>query len=248
MSHDVANVEADPAPVSRPLLDVVDLVAGYDGGRVLDRVSLSVAPGETVALLGRNGVGKTTLLESVMGMVRSSAGQVLVDGRDVRGRKPSGVSRAGVAIVPQGRRVFAPLTVIDNLRIAAHQPSSWSVADVLELMPRLAERRNHLGNQLSGGEQQMLAIARALVSGPRLVLMDEPSDGLAPAVVEQVRAVLRSLADSGLAILLVEQDLRLAFDVADRVQVMSKGRIVHRATTEDFRRDGELARSLLGIG
>lgn len=231
-----------------PLLRVESLVAGYEGSRVLDEVSFEVSPGETVALLGRNGVGKTTLLESVMGMVRPTSGLVLVDGSDLRGRAPSVLSRAGVAIVPQGRRIFAPLTVDDNLRIAQRKDGDWSIDEIFGLMPRLAERRRNYGDQLSGGEQQMLSIGRALLSSPKLLLLDEPSDGLAPAVVEQIRSVIRDLAARGLAMLLVEQDLRLAFDVADRVLVMAKGQIVHRGSTADFRSDGARARSLLGIG
>jgi len=231
-----------------PLLEVVNLVAGYEGSRVIDGVSLSVAAGETVALLGRNGVGKTTLIESIMGMLRPTSGTVRVNGRDLRGKMPNVLSRAGVAVVPQGRRVFAPLTVEETLNISRRKGGSWSTEDVYELMPRLAERRSHLGSQLSGGEQQMLSIGRALLCSPQLILLDEPSDGLAPAIVEQVGDVLRNLASSGLALLLVEQDLRLAFDVADRVLVMSKGQIVHSSSVEDFRKDGARARSLLGIG
>ncbi|MGH3369263.1 MAG: ABC transporter ATP-binding protein [Nocardioidaceae bacterium] len=228
-------------------LDVVDLVSGYAGSRVVDEVSLSLRKGETVALLGRNGVGKTTFVESVMGMVRPTSGQVVVAGTDLAGRAPHVISRAGVAIVPQGRRVFAPLTVADNLRIAARPGGEWGIDDVYDQMPRLRERRHHLGSQLSGGEQQMLSIGRALLCSPRLILLDEPSDGLAPAVVEQVGEVLGKLAGTGLAILLVEQNLRLAFDVADRVAVMSKGRLVHQSSVADFRSDGERARSLLGV-
>jgi len=237
----------DPSGPS-PLLEVEDLVSGYDGSRVVDGVSLSLDQGEIVALLGRNGVGKTTLMESIMGMVPPTSGRVLVDGRDLRGRMPHVLAQAGVAIVPQGRRVFAPLTVTDHLRIAHRKGGDWTIEKVYDLMPRLAERRGHLGWQLSGGEQQMLSLGRALVSSPRLLLLDEPSDGLAPAVVAQIATVLHDLADTGLALLLVEQDLRLAFDIADRVLVMSKGQIVHRSSVTDFRSDGRRARSLLGLG
>ena len=231
-----------------PLLEVVDLVSGYEGSRVVDEVSLTVAAGETVALLGRNGVGKTTLLESIMGMVRPTSGQVMVNGQDLRGRMPNAISRAGVAVVPQGRRIFAPLTVEEHLRISRRKGGTWTVQEVYDLMPALAERRSHLGSQLSGGEQQMLSIGRALLCSPQLILLDEPSDGLAPAVVERVGEVLRDLATSGLALLVVEQDLRLAFDLADRVMVMAKGQIVHRGSVADFRADGARARSLLGLG
>ncbi|MFH5821924.1 ABC transporter ATP-binding protein [Georgenia sp. AZ-5] len=234
---------------ARPLLEVEGLVAGYDGSRVLHGVSMTVAPGEAVALLGRNGVGKTTFMETVMGLVRASAGHVRIDGVDVTRRPPSVVARAGVGIVPQGRRVFAPLTVEENLQISVRKSSGeWTVERVYDLMPRLRERRGNLGSQLSGGEQQMLAIGRALLGSPRLMLLDEPSDGLAPAVVDQVGEVLRNLAGTGMAVLIVEQDLHLAFDVASRVNVMAKGQIVHASTVGEFRQDEKLARSLLGVG
>lgn len=233
--------------MNAPLLEVVDLVSGYDGSRVVDGVSLTVSKGESVTLLGRNGVGKTTLLESIMGMVSSTSGQVRVDGVDVARKRPHVLARAGVAIVPQGRRIFAPLSVAEHLNLVARKGRAWSVRDVYDLMPRLFERRDHLGSQLSGGEQQMLSIGRALLCGPRLVLLDEPSDGLAPAIIEQVGQVLRQLADTGLALLLVEQDLRLAFDVADRVLVMAKGQLVHQSSVDEFRADGARARELLGI-
>lgn len=232
----------------RALLEVEDLVAGYAGSRVLDGVSLRVRAGETVTLLGRNGVGKSTFIETVMGMVKASSGHVYVGGQDVTGRPPHVVSRSGVAIVPQGRRVFAPLTVEENLEIAVSKGGDWTVERVYELMPPLKERRSNLGSQLSGGEQQMLAIGRALRCSPQLMLLDEPSDGLAPTVVEQVGEVLVDLAGTGLAILIVEQDLRLAFDVADRVAVMTKGQIVHESSVAEFRQDADRAQSLLGVG
>jgi branched-chain amino acid transport system ATP-binding protein len=232
----------------RPLLEVEDLVSGYAGSRVLGGVSLSVDSGEAVALLGRNGAGKTTLVETIMGMVSAKGGHVRVDGKDVTAKSPHVLSRAGVGIVPQGRRVFAPLTVEENLEIALHKRSGdWSIERVYELMPRLRERRTNLGSQLSGGEQQMLAIGRALLGSPRLMLLDEPSDGLAPAVVEQVGNIILDLASTGMAILLVEQDLRLAFTVSDRLAVMRKGEIVHESSTADFRRNEPLARTLLGV-
>lgn len=234
------------------LLRATGLVSGYEGSRVVDGVGLSIAPGETVALLGRNGVGKTTLLETIMGLVKPSAGDIRVgpDSDNLAGKPPHVAARAGVALVPQGRRIFAPLTVEENLAIAVQRKrrATWTVAEVYDLMPRLAERRRNLGSQLSGGEQQMLSIGRALLGSPELLLLDEPSDGLAPAVVGLVGEVLEQLAGSGLAILIVEQDLRLAFSVADRVIVMSKGVLVHESTTSDFRSDSTRARSLLGIG
>ncbi|MGC5616862.1 ABC transporter ATP-binding protein [Georgenia sp. Z1491] len=231
-----------------PLLEVSALVSGYDGSRVLQGIDLAVTAGESVAVLGRNGAGKTTLIETMMGLVRASAGTVRIDGRDVTHRPTSARSRAGLAIVPQGRRVFAPLTVHETLQISHRRSGDWTPERVYELMPRLAERRTNLGSQLSGGEQQMLAIGRALLGSPRVLLLDEPSDGLAPAVVDQVREILEGLTSGGLATVVVEQDLRLAFAVADRVAVMRKGVVVHESTVAEFRRDEAAARSLLGVG
>ncbi len=231
-------------------LVVSGLRSGYAGSNVLDGVDLTVGKGEVVGLLGRNGVGKTTLMSTLIGWVRPSAGSVLLDGREIAGQPAHKVARAGVAIVPQGRRVFAPLTVENNLRIATPRGGSkdWSIERVYELMPRLAERRRHRGDQLSGGEQQMLAIARALLLEPTLLLLDEPSDGLAPAVVEQVVDVVSQLRSEGMSVLLVEQDLHAAFKLSDRILVMQKGRIVHDSTTAEFRSDGERGRRLLGVG
>jgi branched-chain amino acid transport system ATP-binding protein len=231
------------------LLSVRNLRAGYAGTTVLDGVDLAVPAGGVVALLGRNGAGKSTLVHTVMGMHRPYAGSVRIAGVEVAGAPAHRVARRGVAIVPQGRRVFAPLTVEENLRIAARRrPGAWTVPRVLELMPRLAERRANRGDQLSGGEQQMLAIGRALLANPRLLLLDEPSDGLAPAVVVQVATILTALRAEGIATLLVEQNLRLAFQLADEVAVIRKGRIVHRSSTIDFRRDRQRAHALLGVG
>ncbi len=231
------------------LLEVEGLRAGYAGSAVLGGVDLRVDQGRAVALLGRNGVGKSTFLAAVMGLLRPSAGSVRLAGRELAGKPAHQVARAGVAIVPQGRRVFADLTVDQNLAVAAGRRSAgpWTVDRVHQLLPQLAERRRHRADQLSGGEQQMLAIARALLLNPRLLLLDEPSDGLAPAVVATVARLLADLRDQGLSVLLVEQDLRAAFAVADEVAVMRKGEIVHRAPTPEFRRDAALASRLLGV-
>uniref|UniRef100_UPI0037C9FF6E ABC transporter ATP-binding protein n=1 Tax=Nonomuraea gerenzanensis TaxID=93944 RepID=UPI0037C9FF6E len=231
------------------MLAVRDLRAGYAGTTVLDGVDLVVAAGAVVALLGRNGAGKSTFVHTVMGLLKPYAGSVRVGGRELAGAPAHAVARSGVAIVPQGRRVFAPLTVAENLSLAAGRTArSWTVERVYELMPGLAERRAHRGDQLSGGEQQMLAIGRALLRDPRLLLLDEPSDGLAPAVVEQVAAVLEGLRGEGIAAVLVEQDLHLAFRLADEVAVMQKGRIVHRSPVAEFRADRARAHALLGVG
>jgi branched-chain amino acid transport system ATP-binding protein len=230
------------------LLEVRSLVAGYDRSTVLDGVDLSLAPGAALGLLGRNGVGKTTLVMTLMGLVAVTSGSVRLDGVELAGRRPDVIARAGVALVPQGRRVWATLTVAEHLALAAgRRRGSWTVARVLELLPRLAERRRHYAGQLSGGEQQMLAVARALLTNPRLVLLDEPSDGLAPAIVEQLIGVIGAMRAEGVAVLLVEQDLHLAFSVSDRIAVMEKGRIVHQVPTEEFRRDRATALRLLGV-
>ncbi|WEV78123.1 ABC transporter ATP-binding protein [Janibacter cremeus] len=230
-------------------LRIQGVEAGYGGSTVLTGVDLHVGAGETVALLGRNGVGKTTLMSTIMGFVQTLGGSIHVGDEDITRLPTHARARSGVAIVPQGRRVFAPLTVHNNLRIAEGKHSGdWTLERVYELMPRLRERRGNRGDQLSGGEQQMLAIGRALLLGPRVLLLDEPSDGLAPAIVQQVTGIVRELAGEGITVLIVEQDLRAAFTVADRVAVMEKGRIVHSSTVHEFRGDGERARRLLGVG
>ncbi|HEY0574868.1 MAG TPA: ABC transporter ATP-binding protein [Pseudonocardia sp.] len=230
-------------------LEVRELVSGYDRSTVLGGVDLELDSGGALGLLGRNGVGKSTLVMTLMGLVPVTSGSVLLDGVELAGRRPDVIAKAGVALVPQGRRVWATLTVAEHLSLATgRRAGTWTVSAVLELLPRLAERRRHYAGQLSGGEQQMLAVARALLTNPRLVLLDEPSDGLAPAIVEQLIGVIGVMRAEGVAVLLVEQDLHLAFSVSDQIAVMEKGRIVHRAPTGEFRRDPATAHRLLGVG
>jgi branched-chain amino acid transport system ATP-binding protein len=229
-------------------LQVEGLSAGYDRSTVLNGVDLGVERGGALGLLGRNGVGKSTLIMTVMGIVPPSEGSIRLDGRELAGSRTDVVARAGVALVPQGRRVWAPLTVAEHLALAARgHGGPWTTDAVLDLLPRLRERRSQPAGQLSGGEQQMLAIARALLTGPRLMLLDEPSDGLAPAIVDQIAELLLTLRGEGVAILLVEQDLHLAFTVCDEIAVMEKGRIVHRVPTAEFRKDRAIAHRLLGV-
>jgi branched-chain amino acid transport system ATP-binding protein len=233
------------------LLEVSGLVAGYRLGTVLHGVDLAVPESGAIAILGRNGVGKTTLIHAIMGLVRPRSGSVRVDGKELAGRRTDVLARAGVALVPQGRRVFAPLTVREHLTLSeacCRREGPWSRDRVLELFPRLGERMTHPARHLSGGEQQMLAVARALMANPRLVLLDEPSDGLAPAVVRQIGDVLGEIREAGVGVLLVEQDLRLAFAVASEVRVMEKGKLVYAASVDEFRRDRATARQLLGVG
>src|SRR5688572_9336516 len=229
-------------------LEVRGLVSGYDRGVVLHGVDLDLAAGSVLGLLGRNGVGKSTLIMTLAGLVPPSAGSILLDGRELAGQRPDQIARAGVALVPQGRRVWATLTVAEHLALVSRSRSgTWTVDTVLDLLPRLGERRRHFAGQLSGGEQQMLAVARALLTNPRLVLLDEPSEGLAPAAVDQVGEVVRTITRAGAAVILVEHDLHLVFGVADTVTVLARGAIVHRADTPAFRRDPDTAHRLLGV-
>jgi branched-chain amino acid transport system ATP-binding protein len=231
-----------------PLLEVSELRSGYAGSTVLDRIDLTLDSGRTLGLLGRNGVGKSTLIMTLMGLVPRTSGTVLLDGTPLPIR-PHRIARSGVALVPQGRRVWAPLSVGEHLKLATRHArrGTWSVDTVLDLLPRLGERLRQPAGSLSGGEQQMLAIARALVTNPRLVLLDEPSDGLAPAIIEAIADVIARMRAEGVAVLLVEQDLHLAFQVCDEISVMDRGVIVHHTDTESFRRDPDTAHRLLGV-
>lgn len=230
-------------------LTVKDLAGGYPGTRVLNGVDLSVPEGGVLCLLGRNGVGKTTFVHTVMGMLPGT-GSIGFDGTELLGLATHRIARSGLALVPQGRRVFGPLTVEENLRIAAHagRGGRWRPSEVYELFPPLRERRRSRADRLSGGEQEMLSIGRALVTNPRLLLLDEPSDGLAPSVVNLVGDVVRALSGDGVTVLLVEQNLALALQVATEVAVMTKGRVTFRGEPGELRADAGRVRGLLGVG
>jgi branched-chain amino acid transport system ATP-binding protein len=231
------------------MLEVRELHAGYRTGTVLAGVSLAVAEGEVLALLGRNGMGKTTLLRAVAGLRPPvvSAGSVRVGGREILSLPGYRVARHGVSLVPQGRRVFGSLTVEENLRIVA-RPGDWDLQRVYELFPRLVERRTQAGATLSGGEQQMLAIGRSLMTNPRLLLMDEPSEGLAPAVLDLILDRLRQLKLRGQAVLLAEQNADLALAVADRVVVLGEaGTIAWTGPPATLREDTGRLRELVGL-
>jgi len=229
-------------------LAVRDLHAYYGESHVLQGVSLDVADAESVALLGRNGAGKTTTINAIVGFVRPRAGTVRVGDRDVTAKAPHQVAAAGVALVPQGRRVFADLTVLENLTIAARSNGGgWDLARVLGLFPSLERRLGNRGDELSGGEQQMVAIGRALLRDPVLLLLDEPSEGLAPKLVNEVGDALVRLRESGLALLLVEQNLALATRVAQRVYVMNKGTVVFSGTTAELAAAGDVEARYLGV-
>ena len=229
-------------------LAVRDLHAYYGESHVLQGVSLDVADGESVSLLGRNGAGKTTTISAIVGFIRPRGGTVSVGDRDVTAKAPHRVAAAGVALVPQGRRVFADLTVLENLTIAARSNGGgWDLARVLGLFPSLERRLGNRGDELSGGEQQMVAIGRALLRDPVLLLLDEPSEGLAPKLVNEVGDALVRLRESGLALLLVEQNLALATRVAQRVYVMNKGTIVFSGTTAELAAAGDVEARYLGV-
>lgn len=232
-------------------LRISELVSGYRGSTVLTGVDLTLDGGGAMAVLGRNGVGKSTLVMTVTGLVRPRGGSVMIGGREVAGKRANEIARGGVALVPQGRRLWSTLTVQEHLDLSARQARAgtplWTVERAYEVFPRLAERRRHLGSQLSGGEQQMVAISRALLTNPALVILDEPSDGLAPAVVDRIGEVLLGLRAEGVTVLLVEQDLHLAFAVCDQIAVLEKGRVAHTSSTTAFRRDPETAHRLLGV-
>jgi branched-chain amino acid transport system ATP-binding protein len=228
------------------MLEVAGVHTYYGESHILHGVSLEVRPGEAVALLGRNGVGKTTLIRSVVGFTPVRQGTIRYDGRDIHNLPPYRIARAGLALVPQGRRIFAPLSVTENLRIGARR-GAWTAARVHEVFPRLRERSLQSSGTLSGGEQQMLAIGRALMTNPRLVLLDEPSEGLAPLIVREIGRVLVRLKEAGLSILLVEQNVPLALRVADRVYVMSKGQIVYHGASSALDADEDVKRRFLGI-
>ena len=216
----------------------------YGVSHVLHGVDLQVPAGQICAVLGRNGVGKTTTVRSIMGLVPPPSGRVLLDGRDIAGWPPHKVARAGVAYVPEGRLIFPDLSVVENIRVGERSPAKvWTLERLLTLFPSLRERASNRGWQLSGGEQQMLAIARALVSDPRVLLLDEPSQGLAPLVVRELGTVIRTLCQAGVTILLIEQNMKLAEAVADKLHVMVKGRIVYGARPDVFRAEEETVRA-----
>jgi branched-chain amino acid transport system ATP-binding protein len=229
-------------------LEVRDLHAYYGESHVLQGVDIDVRDGEAVALVGRNGAGKTTTIAAIMGSIRPRAGRVRVGTSEVAGQPAHRVARAGVALVPQGRRIFAELSVRENLLIAARPVTGgWDERRVLELFPALGRRLGNRGDELSGGEQQMLAIARALMRNPGVLLLDEPSEGLAPKLVTEVGEALRSLRGTGLVILFVEQNLGLATRVGERLYVMNKGIIVFGGTPAELAARPDIEAAYLGV-
>lgn len=225
------------------MLRIEQLNAHYGASHILQGVDLEIPRGRICAVLGRNGVGKTTTVRSIMGLVRPSSGRVLLDGQDIAGWAPHLIARSGVAYVPEGRLIFPDLSVLENIRVGERRAAKiWTMERLLDLFPSLRERSSNRGWQLSGGEQQMLAIARALISDPRVVLLDEPSQGLAPLVVRELADVIKRLCAEGVTILLIEQNMKLAEAVADELHIMVKGRIVYGASPDVFRAEEETIR------
>jgi len=230
------------------MLALSDVHTYYGESHVLQGITLSVGPGEVVTILGRNGMGKTTLMRSIIGFTPPRRGRVRFKGDDITRWPPYRMVERGMALVPQGRRVFASLTVLENLEVARRgQSGRWTLPRVLELFPRLGDRVQNRGNKLSGGEQQMLAIGRALMTDPDLLLMDEPTEGLAPLLVREVGRVIAELKREGLSILLVEQNLPLALSVADRVHILSRGQIVHSSRPAELMANEEVKSRFLGV-
>jgi branched-chain amino acid transport system ATP-binding protein len=230
------------------ILEVEKVDAFYGIGHILHGMSLSVAEGEVVALLGRNGAGKTTTLRCITGLTPPRSGAIRYKGRDIAGAEAHRISRLGIALVPETRGIFSFLSCYENLAIARRPSSRWQMDAVLERFPRLKERLGNKGQQLSGGEQQMLAIARALLTGPDLLLLDEPSQGLAPIVVSAVMDTIRSLKAERVSMLLVEQNAEMALQLADRVYVIDHGTVVFEGTPERLRADRQVTATYLGVG
>lgn len=225
------------------MLELVDVHTYYATSHVLRGVTLSVGGGSAVALLGRNGMGKTTTIHSIIGFVPPRQGAVRFQGEDIMGLPSHRIAKKGIGLVPQGRRIFPSLTVKENLTMAARNgagPDAWSLERVYSLFPILEERAQYKGTLLSGGEQQMLCIGRALMTNPALLLLDEPSEGLAPIVVAEIGRVIRQLRGSSLSILLVEQNLYSALEIADYIYIISKGEIVYGGTPEELSNDGDI--------
>ena len=228
------------------VLEVKDLHAHYGKSHILHGVTLEVREGELVTLLGRNGAGKTTTMRALMGLNRSVQGTVRMFGKDTLGWPAFRIAEAGVGYVPEGRKIFANLTVDENLRVPVDRPGPFNVERVYQLFPRLAERKTNKGRQLSGGEQEMLAIGRALLLNPKLLFLDEPSQGLAPLIVQDVFRIVTQMRDEGISVLLVEQNVRGAVAIADRAYVLDDGKVVYEGPAAEFAKDEERVRALAG--
>ena len=235
--------------MSSALLTISGLTAGYGDQQVLFGFDLTVGAGEVASLLGRNGMGKTTAVRALMGLLPISGGRVSFDGRSIAGSPPFRIAQAGIGLVPEGRQIFPTLTVEENLVATAARGSRqrWTLERVYAFMPRLAERRDHFGDQISGGEQQMLAIGRAMMLEPKIILLDEPTEGLMPRMVSQIREIIEVLHRDGVAILLVEQNVPLTLAASQRVYFMEKGAVQHHAAASDLTVDHPIIHKYLGV-
>jgi branched-chain amino acid transport system ATP-binding protein len=232
------------------VIEVRDLHTYRGINYVLQGVNLQIGDGACTVLLGRNGMGKTTLVHTIMGLIRPRSGRITLDDEELVGKQPFQIAQRGLGLIPQGRRIFPSLTVEENLTLAARGTASsgaWTLERLYDLFPNLKDRRRNRGGQLSGGEQQMLAVGRALLTNPRLLLMDEPSEGLAPVIVERIGEIIADLRRSGLSIFLVEQNYGLAIDSADLVYILSNGQVVWQGTTSELERTAEVRETHLGI-
>jgi branched-chain amino acid transport system ATP-binding protein len=230
------------------LLEVTGLNSYYGDSHVLFDIALRVEAHEVVALLGRNGAGKTTTLKSLMGMLRPRSGSIVFDGRNMAGKPAHAIANAGMQLVPEERRIFGSLSVEENIVLASLTASkAWPLKQIYEIFPRLAERRSSRGTDLSGGEQQMLAIARALVRDPKLVLLDEPFEGLAPVIVRDLMQACRRLAEEGLTIILVEQNLAATLALAGRAYIINNGHVVHESPSDELKANPDILKRYLGV-
>lgn len=227
-------------------LEVQQLHTYYGKSHILQGIDLEVREGELVTLLGRNGAGKSTTLRSIMGLTPARNGHIKIFDKESTHLSPFRIARLGVGLVPEGRRVFANLTVDENLKVPMDRPGHWDIPRIYQLFPRLAERRHHKGKQLSGGEQEMLSIARVLLLNPRLLLLDEPSQGLAPLIVKNVFDVITAARNAGTSVLLIEQNIRAAIGVADRVYVLDRGQITHTGSAAALGQDEQRVQELAG--
>lgn len=227
-------------------LEATGLQTFYGRSHILDGVGLEVNEGEIVALLGRNGAGKTTTLRSIMGLTPAREGSVKIFGQEARAMPTFRIAELGVGYVPEGRRIFPNLTVEDNLMVPLVRPGNWTIDRVFKYFPALAGRRRNLGRQLSGGEQEMLSIGRALLLNPRLLLLDEPSQGLAPLIVKEVFRIIAAMRDEGISVLVVEQNVRVSLAIADRAYVLDDGKVVYSGAASDLAKDEERVRAMAG--
>ncbi|HZG20771.1 MAG TPA: ABC transporter ATP-binding protein [Herbaspirillum sp.] len=229
------------------ILQVQDVHGYYGKSHILQGISLEVDAGEVVTLLGRNGAGKTTTLKSIVGVVPPAQGQILFEGQRISGLPSYKIAARGVCLVPEHRGIFKLLTVEENLTMAARKESAWGLEEIYTIFPRLKERRRNGGGQLSGGEQQMLAIARALMTHPRVLMLDEPVEGLAPVIVDEIVAQIREIKATGMSIILVEQNLEVCTQLADRHYIVEQGRIVYSGSNDAFLADNRVKDRYLGV-